>query len=108
MGCDEYWPPSAADTNVDTLSVAKGLSMNMTVCDAGCDYKTVREGKPRGKCTLAGGRSSNGLGDGGVVAAVAKNGSPTRHNTVAASYHPAHKGKLPVAHLAPHATRCVH
>ncbi|KAL6614075.1 hypothetical protein ACP70R_036345 [Stipagrostis hirtigluma subsp. patula] len=45
---DGYWPPAAADSalaeaDVDALGVPKGLPTNVTVCGAGCDYKTVRE-----------------------------------------------------------------
>ncbi|XP_062207658.1 probable pectinesterase/pectinesterase inhibitor 51 [Phragmites australis] len=40
-----YWPPAAAESSadVDALGVPKGLPANVTVCGAGCDYRTVRE-----------------------------------------------------------------
>ncbi|KAL6614074.1 hypothetical protein ACP70R_036344 [Stipagrostis hirtigluma subsp. patula] len=42
---DWYWPPARAgtDADVDRLGVPKGLPANVTVCGAGCTYKTVRE-----------------------------------------------------------------
>lgn len=41
---DGYWPPAAAEpADVDALGVPKGLPPNVTVCGAGCNYKTVRE-----------------------------------------------------------------
>ncbi|KAL5227769.1 hypothetical protein ABZP36_016034 [Zizania latifolia] len=41
---DGYWPPAAANSaDEDAFGVPKGLPPNVTVCGAGCDYKTVRE-----------------------------------------------------------------
>ncbi|XP_062227540.1 probable pectinesterase/pectinesterase inhibitor 51 [Phragmites australis] len=42
---DGYWPPAAAaaEADMDALGVPKGLPARVTVCGAGCDYKTVRE-----------------------------------------------------------------
>ncbi|KAL5220461.1 hypothetical protein ABZP36_025174 [Zizania latifolia] len=41
---DGYWPPAAANSaDENAFGVPKGLPPNVTVCGAGCDYKTVRE-----------------------------------------------------------------
>uniref|UniRef100_A0A0D9YI80 Pectinesterase n=1 Tax=Oryza glumipatula TaxID=40148 RepID=A0A0D9YI80_9ORYZ len=42
---DGYWPPAAAGSaaDEDALGVPKGLPPNVTVCGAGCHYKTVGE-----------------------------------------------------------------